>query len=384
MRVIHAYNQHRGGGGSDNSTRTTIEVQRQCGMEIEVFTRSSEDLPPNLWGRVQAAASAIYAPGSVRDFAALLDSFRPDVLHVHEVFPLVSPWILPLCTQRRIPTVMTCVDYRMTCPIVTHLYRDEICTQCTEGREYWAVLKNCRQSLPESFTVALYNVLVRKLRLFSDHVARFVAPSEFARQWFIQHAQIDAAKITTVPPVVAIPDSPSDPAAGEYVAFAGRFTREKGIEVLLEAEGLGKLPHRYARAENSLINVHLSSHANVLVTHSPEDLSAFFRRARMLVVPSIWYEAFGLTAAEAMAHGVPIVASRIGSLTGLVQDGVDGLLFEPRNPRDLAEKVASLWRDPERCRSLGRAARQKAISNWTARHHFERLKAVYEQVLASR
>src|SRR6266496_1077721 len=122
MRVLHAYNQHRGGGGADNVARATIEISRRQGLEVQVFTRSSEDLPRNLLGRFRAGTSAIYAPGSVRNFAKLLDTFRPDVVHIHEIFPLVSPWILPLCTRRRVPVVMTCVDYRLTCPVVTHLY----------------------------------------------------------------------------------------------------------------------------------------------------------------------------------------------------------------------------------------------------------------------
>jgi len=384
MRIVHAYNQHRGGGGSDNSTRTTIEVLRQHGLQVEVYTRSSEDLPRNILGRMQAAASVVQAPRSVREFAAVLDAFRPDVVHAHEVFPLVSPWILPLCQERRIPVTMTCVDYRMTCPVVTHLREGRICTDCTGGREYWAVLRNCRHSLPESLTVAVYNVLVRTLRLFSAHVTRFIAPSEFTRQWLIAHAGIEPSRAITVSPVVAIPDREADAGAGAYVAYAGRFTSEKGILTLLEAARLGGFPLRLARAANSLVDVQIPSGVDIVATHGREELDAFVRGARLLVAPSIWFEAFGLTAAEAMAHGIPVVASRLGALANLVQDGIDGLLFEPGNARDLAAKVGTLWESPERCRRLGGAARTKAMSSWTAGQHVERLKAVYEDLCAGR
>ena len=382
MKVVHAYNQHRGGGGSDNSTRTTIDVLRRHGMEVEVYTRSSEDLPRNVLGRMQAATSVFYAPTSVREFSLLLDRFQPDVVHVHEVFPLVSPWILPLCSDRGVPVVMTCVDYRMTCPIVTHLSDGQICTRCTGGREYWAVLKNCRENLAESVTVATYNVLVRKLGLFNDHVARFIAPSEFTRDWLIQHAGIEAGKITTVSPVVAIPEDGSDPAHGDYAAYAGRFTPEKGIGTLLDAARFCDVPVQLARAENSLIKMEIPSDARVVVTRSRKELDAFFRGARMLVVPSVWFEAFGLVAAEAMAYGIPIVASRLGSLSHLVEDGVEGLLFEAGNPRDMAAKMEFLWNDPALCRELGRAARKKAMTSWTAAHHFENLNNIYSDVCA--
>ena len=378
MRILHAYNQHRGGGGADNATRATIEVSRRHGLEVEVFTRSSEDLPSNLWGRLEAGASAIYAPRSVAKFKALLESFRPHVVHVHEVFPLVSPWILPACTRRGVPVVMSYVDYRQTCPMVTHLYKGQICTRCTGGREYWVIFRNCRRSLTESVTVALYNVLVRRLRLFDSHVSHFVAPSEFTRGWLIEHAGIDPARITAISPVVEIPPSGADPASGGYVAFAGRFAREKGIDTLLEAARLCGLPLRLSRHESSLVAMQLPPEVDVVITSSKAELEDFYRGARMLVVPSIWLETFGLVGAEAMSHGIPVVASRIGALSDLVQDGVDGLLFEPRNPRDLADKVSGLWADPELCRRLGRAARAKADTLWRPQRHFERHMAVYE------
>jgi glycosyltransferase involved in cell wall biosynthesis len=384
MKAIHAYNQHRGGGGSDNSTRTTIDVLRQNGMQVEVFTRSSEDLPRNLQGRLQAATSVIHAPSSVRDFGALLDSFKPDVVHAHEVFPLVSPWILPLCTERGIPVAMTCVDHRMTCPIVTHLYDGEICMQCTGGHEYWAVLKNCRKNIPESVTVAFYNFIVRKLELFANHVSRFIAPSDFMRDWLIEHARIAPDRVTTVSPVVAIPECGTDPGAGSYIAYAGRFTPEKGIQTLLEAGRICGLPLKLARAENSLMTEQIPAEFEVVITRSPDDLSAFFRGARMLIVPSVWFETFGLTGAEAMGHGLPLIVSKLGALPCLVQDGIDGLLFEPGNARDLADKIRFLWDRPELCRQFGRAGRKKATSFWTGRHHFEGLKTMYEDLCASR
>jgi len=380
MKVVHAYSQHRGGGGAENSTQTSIEVLRRYGLDVVGFTRDSRDLPSNLLGRLKAGANAIYAFESVRSFGALLDSFRPDVVHVHDVFPLISPWILPLCTRRGVPIVMSCEDYRPTCPIVTHFRDGEVCTRCLGGREYWAAMKNCRKNVPESVAVALYSAVVRKSRTFIRHVKRFTAPSEFTRQWLIDHAGIDADKIITIPPPVNIPATAADPAAGGYVAFGGRFVPEKGIYTLLEAAQFCQLPFRLSRNERYFVNVQIPSGVNVVVTRGREDLEAFFRGARMLVCPSIWFETFGMVGAEAMSHGIPVVASRIGALSGLVEDGVDGLLFEPGNPRDLAEKVQRLWDDPQLCRRLGRAAREKVISLWNPEGYFKRLRDVYEEV----
>jgi glycosyltransferase involved in cell wall biosynthesis len=384
MRVLHAYNQHRGGGGSDITTRATIEVSRRYGIDVEVFTRNSEDLPKNLGGRLQAARSAVYSPDAKRAFCRLVDSFRPDLLHAHEVFPLVTPWILPECTARGIPVVMSCPDYRMTCPVVTHLYKGEVCTKCVGGNEHWVLLRNCRGSIPEDLTVAVYNVMVRKLGLFRKHVHHFITPSEFTRQWFMTHAKIEASRISANSCVVDIPENASDPSSGGYIGFAGRFDPEKGISTLTEAARLCELPFRMARNSASLIRINVPSdisNLQVLVTNGRDCLDAFYRAARMLVVPSLSLETFCLVAAEAMSRGIPVVASRIGALAELIEDEVDGLLFEPGNAYGLVDKVSRLWANPNLCRSLGEAARRKAVALWSPRHHFERMMAVYEKVL---
>jgi glycosyltransferase involved in cell wall biosynthesis len=380
MKILHAFNQHRGGGGADNAARATIAVSRSHGLEVEVFTRSSEDLPRNLKGRWQAGTSVVYAPDSVKRFTALLDSFAPDVVHLHEVFPLVSPWILPPTTRRGVPVVMTCVDYRMTCPIVTHLRDGVLCTLCTGGREHWVVLKNCRQNLTESVSVALYNAMVRRLRLFHDHVDMFIAPSEFSREWLIEYARIDPARITTVSPLVEMPETPADAAAGSYVAFAGRFTPEKGVSTFLAAAELCRLPFAMARNEHAFATVPVPPGVDVVVTRGRDDLAAFYRGARMMVFPSLWFETFGLVGAEAMSHGIPVVASRLGAVANLVEDGVDGLLFEPGNAHDLAEKVTRLWNDPALCRRLGEEARRKAMALWSPQRHFERVFSIYRDL----
>jgi glycosyltransferase involved in cell wall biosynthesis len=379
---LHAYNQHRGGGGANNATLATIEVSRAHGLELEVFTRRSGDLAPSLSGRLQAGLSAIYNRQGVREFVARLEAFRPDVVHAHELFPLVSPWILPQCTRRGIPVVMSLVDYRLTCPVVTHLRGGQICASCSGGREYRALLHNCRGSLPESATMALYSGLVRTLRLYSGHVSRFVTPSEFTRDWMVEQGALRAERTSVLAPLVEFPESAADPAAGSYVAYAGRFAKEKGLDTLLEAARRTGLPFRLARNEKSLVGIEVSRDVEVVVTRGRHDLAAFYRGARLIVVPSVWFETFGLVGAEAMSHGIPAVASRIGAVAGLVEDGVDGLLFEAGNAADLADKVAGLWNDAERLRRLGRAARDKVQRLWAPERHLEGLQEIYARARA--
>lgn len=383
MKVLHAYNQHRGGGGANNATRATIELCRSRGLELEVFARDSNDVPSSLVGRMRTVVAALRGGESVEEFHRTLERFDPDIVHVHELFPLLSPWLLPRCTRRGVPVVMSCVDYRLTCPVVTHLKDGKICSRCVGGREYWAVLENCRGNLAESASMALYNIMVRKHRLFSDHVDHFIAPSAFTREWLIENAAIPEERITAIAPIVEIPEHASDPALGTYVAYAGRFASSKGIGTLAEASQRLGVPVRAARNRASLVSLDVPANIEVVVTDNRDELHDFYRGARMIVVPSLWFETFGLVGAEAMSHGIPVLASRLGALADLVEDGKEGLLFEPGHVGELAEKIERLWNDPELCRRLGRAARERAHRFWRPDRHYEALRAVYSGLTPS-
>ncbi len=381
MKILHAFNQPRSGGGSLASTLATIEVTQNNGHEVEIFTRDSNHFPSGLKGRVQAAISAFSAPESVKTFTTHLSQFKPDLVHINELFPLISPNILKVCKQHNVPVVMTCDDYHLTCPTRTHFYNSRICTRCIGGKEYWAVLKNCKANLPESVVNAVYNFRLRKSEIFSQYVDHFITCSEFTRRWLIEHADIDEASISAIPHAIQIPETPVDPTKGTYVSFGGRFVPEKGIDILLKAANLSGIPVKLSRNEKHFVNIDIPEYVDVVVTKGRDDLNAFYLGSRFLAFPSQWFETYGVVGAESMSHGIPVVASRLGALCNLVEDGVDGLLFDPGNAADLAEKMLRLWEDPDYCRQLGKAARQKAIKNWSPQRNFEQTLAIYQQLI---
>ena len=384
MKVLHAYNRHRGGGGANNATQATIDLARQAGVQVQVMARSGNELQPGLRGRLQAGLGVLWGRESVREFCTLLDSFQPDIVHAHELYPLVSPWILPECTRRGIPVVMSCVDFRLTCPLVTHARQGQVCTKCVGGREHHAVLNNCRGSLPESAHAALYNVGVRGFGLDRNHVRHFIAPSAFAQRWLVDNGALPGDRVSTIAPAVPFPPEAAEPALGGYIAYAGRFAPEKGLGVFAAASQLCRAPFRMARNAASLVTTEVPTGPEVVLTHSAEELAAFYRGARAVVVPSLWFETFGLVGAEAMAHGVPVVGSRLGAVADLVDDGVDGLLFEAGDAAQLAQQVQRLWDDPALAARLGQAARDKALHLWHPQRHIAQVLAVYASVLASR
>lgn len=381
MKVLHAYNRHRGGGGADSVWDQTICVSKERGLDVRIFSRDSRDLAATLGGRVTAFSSGIYARDAVREFAHVLNEFRPDLVHAHELYPLISYWILPLCKKAGIPVVYYCYDYRLTCPVATHFTNSQICRKCPTKGEHWAFLKNCRNSYTESFAYALRSAITRKFNLVVDNVDHFIVPSEFSRDWLMHDVGVDSNLITTVPCAVSLPATAVDPAKGAYIAFAGRFTEEKGADLLIEAARRLDLPLKLAGFSANHPAIKPGDNTECVMTGTPEELAEFYRGARIVVAPSTWCETFGLVAAEAMSHGIPVVATRIGALQNTVDDEVTGLLFELGNVTDLCEKISRLWNSPSLCRDLGRAAREKVRDQFNLDVHFRQTMHAYQAVL---
>lgn len=383
MRVLHAYNIQRGLGGSGNAAAATIRILRDRGIEVGEFVRDSRDLPSNLAGKLKAFGSGLYAAEAVTKFADLLRRDRPDLIHVHELYPLISPWILPCCERAGIPVVMSSVDFRLSCPIATHYTRGEACDRCIGGREYMCVVRNCRANVAESVAYALRNASARRFGLFDRVVDRFIAVSEYLRDFLVAKQGIAPARVAVNYCAIAIPPQEvADPTQGAYVGFAGRFAPEKGVEVMVEACRLAGLPMRFAGDAAAHPAVRPEDDASFFMTRSPVELADFYRGARVIVVPSIWTETFGIVAAEAMSHGIPVVASRLGALQGTVRDGETGLLAEPGNVADFAAKIGRLWSDRELARRLGRNARMRVQTDFSHQAHFDRLVRIYSEVIA--
>ena len=386
MKVLHVYNAPRSGGGSVIATRMTIAELRRRGTEVHEFMRDSSTIHASTISAVRTAFTALTGVSVVREFEKELERVQPNLVHINELFPLITPQILPICASSGVPVVMSVDDYHLTCPARNHFRAGDVCTDCLGGREWNAIRHNCKNSLPESIVAAAYNYRFRKKRHYADTVAHYITPSEFTRNWLYDQLAVPEASVSVIPLPVEIPNNPTDASAGDYIAFAGRVVPEKGVKLFLDsAERCRKIrdiPVRFARAEHFFQTVELPEWAEVHILPDRAALADFYRGARMLVVPSQWFETFGMVGAEAMSHGVPIIVSRLGAVAELVDEGVDGLAFEPGNARDLASKILELWDDPHRCQQMGEAARLKASTTWSLERHGEMMTSLYKRVIA--
>ncbi|MCX7046022.1 MAG: glycosyltransferase family 4 protein [Candidatus Sumerlaeota bacterium] len=354
------------------------------GHEVIPFTRSSVELETMRWGKIRAFFSGVYNPASRRAMRRLLEEKRPDLVHVHNLFPLISPSILPECRRAGVPVVMTIHNFRLICPNGLHLNRGRVCEECCGGREFRCVLRNCENSLFKSLGYALRTFVARKLRFFLDNVSVYCALTDFARRRYIADG-FPADRIVVIPNMAQDAERVEPAAAvGDYVAFVGRLSPEKDIPSLLEAaRQCPDIPFQAAGDYNRM--PHLPDQAppnfRFLGRLDAAQLGRFYNACRMLVLPSVCFEGFPTVFVEAMLRGKPIVSSRIGGLPEIVDDGRTGLLFTPGASHELADRIRRLWDHPDQCRAMGMAGRAKALEQYSPRRYYELLTNAYAMAL---
>jgi len=382
MKIVQIHNHYRFVGGEDIVFDAINRILKEKGHKVIGFERNSKDVQ-GLWGKTRAFMEGIYSRSAKKMLTRILTSECPDVVHVHNIYPIISPSVFVACRELGMPVVMRCPDYRLTCPTSWHFNQDGLCERCTDGREYWCILKNCRRNIPESVAYSVRTAVARKFRFFMDNVSVLVPPSEFVKNRLVD-AGFRGERILVVPNMSSLPYSVVDASGGEYVAYVGRISPEKGIDTLLTSTRRVGLPLRIAGDYLAMPEVVKRAPANAkFIGHMIRDqLVGFYRNARFLVVPSICFEAFGIIVVEAMSQGLPVIASRMGGLPEIVEDGETGLLFEAGNSEDLAYKMKLLWENPTLCRQMGQAGREKVIREYGEDVYYNRLMAVYEKAIS--
>jgi len=385
MRILMVHNEYAKSSGEEFAARAIGDLLVQRGHEVLWFWRSSARiLEGSAYRKIKAFFSGIYSFGSRLEMGRLLDRDGVDLVQVQNLYPLISASVLAPCRRRGVPVVMRCPNYRLFCPSGMHVCRGAICQRCATGSQWWCALRNCEGDLLKSLGYAARNAFARATGIILDNVDVFVVASQFQKGRFVAGG-IDPDRVEVVPNLVRASDARFPDEPGELVSFAGRLSPEKGIaDLMAAARALPGCPFAVAGDCSAMPGVAATAPGNVafLGFLSGARLEEFYLRTRILVLPSVWFEGFPNTAGTAMAMGKPVIASRLGALPEIVDDGVTGLLFEPGNAADLAEKIRYLWDRPELCRRMGRAARERAIREWSPDVHYSRLMEIYRKAAA--
>ncbi|MGH4014543.1 MAG: glycosyltransferase [Pseudonocardiaceae bacterium] len=392
MNVLVVYNRYRSEqpSGEDRVVDQERTLLAEAGHEVSIFERRSDDIAAmSLLGKAAVPIRVPWNAAVRSELTARLRAERPDVVHIHNTFPLLSPSVVTACADVGVPAVATLHNYMMVCPPGT-LYRDgHVCTDCTHRLPLPALRHGCYRGSRLATVPMAVNLVANRRRWWSG-VARFFCISDAQRKILIQ-AGMPAERLAVKHNFVADPGVRRD-GPGEHVLYLGRLTTEKGIRLLMSAwdmiaaggglgmplvlAGTGPLQEevtRWARDRDDVRHLGLLSKA---------DCGQVIARSAVVVAPSTWMETFGLVVVEAMAADVPAVAAAHGAFVELIQDGVTGLLHRPGDPGSLAECLRRVVATPEANRTMGEAARRRYEQDFTPSVGLDRLVAGYQAAIA--
>jgi glycosyltransferase involved in cell wall biosynthesis len=384
MRVLVVHNRYASAlpSGENRVIDTEVEALAEAGVEVETYFRSSDEIEEMGHARwLAAAVSPLLGIASRNSFRQKLSAFNPDVVHLHNPYPLISPWAIEECASRGTPVVATIHNFRLRC-INSLFFRDgRICTECEFKRlPSPGIVHGCyRGSRAQSAVMATALTIHRPTW---RRVARFIAVSEFVADRLVGWG-VDRSRIVVKPNPVRDP-GPVGPVGSGFL-FAGRVSVEKGISLLLDAwelsaldghfllriAGSGPLSDVIASRASTLRSVEVRDHVDA---SSLEDL---IRSSAVGVLPSIWFETHG-SVAEFFALGRPVVVTRIGALGSAVDEMV-GWKADP-TPQSLAEALRRAS-DRSELEIRGAGARRRFEDRYRSDVVIQQLITLYERVM---
>lgn len=380
MKILLVHNFYQHPGGEDVVFAAERELLTQGGHTVSSYTVSNDEVAQ--FSKIGLAARTLWNARQARQLRSLVREQDAEVVHFHNTFPLLSPAVYGAVRSAGAATVQTLHNYRLLCANAL-LFRDgHVCEQCLGRLPVPAVRYRCyRGSLGASTTVAAMQVVHRALGTYERQVDAFIALTDFARDKF-SAGGLPADRLHVKPNFLNADPGPGA-GGGGYALFIGRLTPEKGVRTLLRAWqelgltlplkllGDGPLSAEVAQAARETPGVEW------LGQRPKAEVLELARAAECLIFPSEWYEGFPMTLVEAMAVGLPVIASRVGSMQSLIDPGRTGLHFTPGDAHDLATQVrAFLAGDRQQMR---RQARLEFVSRYSSAENLGQLMYIYAQ-----
>lgn len=368
MKVLLVHNDYGKYSGEEAVVDKMAVIFSSLGYEVAQLRMSTASSRESLTGKIKGFISGIYCPDGIKAMREALRDEKPDIVNVHNLYPFISPAALRECKKAGIPVVMTIHNFRLICPTGLFMRDNRPCELCLDkGNEWGCVRYNCEHSIFKSVGYAARNAVARIRRHYLDCVDMFACITDFQRRKLIQ-AGFPEKKIVVIPnPMDA--GTTQEYKAGDYVAYSGRISKEKGVDMIVEvARRYPEIPFKFAGVvrDSELVD---NLPANVTLTGylSGEELDDFYQSARFFVMASRWYEGFPMTILESARYCKPMVAPDHGGFTEIIGKDRDrsGLLFHPGDTDGLSEAVKMLWNDDQACESLGRLANEKLLHHYS-------------------
>jgi glycosyltransferase involved in cell wall biosynthesis len=388
MRILILHNRYQQPGGEDAVVRLETALLRDHGHDVDLVEEDNNNIVSRIEG-IKTALRCVYSRQAFDSTARRIQQFHPDVVHVHNFFPRLSPAVHYASVKAGVPVVQTLHNFRLLCPPAIMYRAGKVCEECVGKTFAWPAVKHgCYRGRVASLAVANMSFAHRAAGTWNKRVSVFVALTEFARGKFAS-AGVPEEKIVVKPNFVTDSDLDIGNGSGGFVLFVGRLSDEKGIQVLLDAwRKLKRKPALKIIGDGPLRPLVQSAAKEIeeiewLGTRENSYTLNLMRQATVLVLPSSCYEGFPLVAAEAMSAGLPVIGSGHGSIAEIIAHGETGRLFTPGDPSALAEQIDWVFHHPCELSVMRERARQEYERKYSADRNHSMLMDIYQLAISS-
>lgn len=332
------------------------------------------------------AFDIIYSKRNEKIMEKALDEFKPDLVHLNNFQRQLSASIIEPIKKRKIPIVFTAHDLQAICPAIVMLDNSKnICEKCKKGKYINCTKGKCiKNSKLKSLLGTIEGKYYRNNKIYTDKIDKIITPSEFYKSKLIEDG-IPKEKISAIHNFIDIENYDVNVEDEGYALFYGRLIKEKGVFNLLKA--FSKIKNRklfiagdgpdkekiekYIKDKN-IKNV-------VMLGFLPtEQIKEYVRKARFIVVPSVWYENCPYSILETLAMGKTIIGSDLGGIPELVKNDKTGLIYHYKDEEALKDKMNELFENKDLAKKLGNVAKDYARNEFSKENYYKKIIKIYE------
>jgi len=385
MKILLIHNQYQHRGGEDTVFESEQKLLSKMGETVDTLLFNNDNIDSTI-NKIKFGLYSFYNPSSSSLLEEKINSFNPDIVHIHNFFPIASPSIFYVANKKNIPVVMTLHNYRLICPNAMFFREGRVCENCiSKSFSLDGVMYGCyRDSKLQTLFLATMTWLHKKNGTWKNRIDKYIALTDFAKNKFLNSSlNLNDFKIEIKPNFVV--DYGFELEKEEYCLFVGRLSKEKGIDILLNAfqNSSRKLQIIGSGPMLETVEEYSKKYDNIeyLGFQSIDFIIGKLKKAKALIFTSIWFEGMPMTILESFSTGTPVICGDIGGPAEIVANEINGLVYKAGDSLKLQEKIEKLYTQPELYTTLSQNARMEFEEKYSEEKNYIQLVNIYKKVI---
>jgi len=383
MKILQVHNYYQLSGGEDTVVAHEKALLEENGHEVITFYKHNDEINDySFFKKIGLLYSTTWSQDTYNEMMEVIRTNRPNVCHVHNFLPLISPSIYKACKDSNVPVVQTLHNYRLICTNGLFLREGKVCEECLGKSAYHSVPKKCyRNSYAQTYTVARMIEKNKADRTWTKLVDAYFCFTEFAKSKFIASGLPDE-KLIVKPNFVAAPSTEvTENNSSPYLIYVGRLEENKGIHLFMEISHQLDLPLKIVGEGPMEEQLRGLPNIELLGKRPHEEVLQLIQHAKALLFPSLCYEGMPMTILEAFAHKTPVIASNLGAMQTIISHQKNGLLFEANSTEELLSFIQLLLENEEISQEIAETAFADFEHNYSRERNYEMLIECYNTVI---